>query len=215
MPIDWTMWGSQPASVPEVELGDLDIDPQESPISPGHVQFPGPVHRAQSGVNPLEEGPTDGEPEEYFFRRPVPDADADADADAGTDPVAAALLAAHRRPRARLAEGRVARRAGASAMMDVSDGLSIDLDRLARASGVGVRLSEVPVADGATLAEALGGGEDYELIVVTGNPEGLRAAFAGAGLRAPVRIGECTADRRERTLVGAPLARQGWEHPVG
>src|SRR5579872_1444102 len=43
------------------------------------------------------------------------------------------LEAAHRRPRARLAEGEAARRAGASAMIDVSDGLLLDLGRLADA----------------------------------------------------------------------------------
>ena len=50
-------------------------------------------------------------------------------------------------------------------MIDVSDGLGIDLDRLATASGVGVVLDTVPVAEGATREEALGGGEDYELCV--------------------------------------------------
>ena len=67
---------------------------------------------------------------------------------------------------ARLAEGEVARRAGARAMIDVSDGLALDLHRLADASGVGFELDAVPVAEGATLDEALGGGEDYELVVV-------------------------------------------------
>ena len=51
----------------------------------------------------------------------------------------------------RLREGAVARGAGAHAMIDVSDGLALDLHRLADASGVGFRLDDVPVADGATL----------------------------------------------------------------
>jgi thiamine-monophosphate kinase len=128
---------------------------------------------------------------------------------------AAALVDAHLRPRARLAEGQAARSAGASAMIDVSDGLSIDLHRLADASGVGFRLVDVPVANGATRKDGLGGGEDYELVVATADPDGLAAAFASSGLRSPVTIGRCTTDPRERLLDGEPLPRLGWQHPVG
>jgi thiamine-monophosphate kinase len=76
-----------------------------------------------------------------------------------------ALVRRHLRPAARVGEGGVLAR-HVSAMMDVSDGLAIDLSRLARASGVGARLAidDVPVADGATIDDALGGGEDYELL---------------------------------------------------
>ena len=51
-------------------------------------------------------------------------------------------------------------------MMDVSDGLVLDLQRIARASGVGVELdtAAVPLRDGATVADAFSDGEDYELI---------------------------------------------------
>jgi len=127
----------------------------------------------------------------------------------------AALVAAHRRPRARLAEGETARRAGASAMIDVSDGLAIDAGRLAGASGVGLALDAVPVAAGATDAEALGGGEDYELVVATGDPDGLLVAFAAAGLRAPLAIGWCSDDPAERCLAGRPLGSAGFQHDVG
>lgn len=127
----------------------------------------------------------------------------------------AGLAEAHRRPLARLAEGRAARDAGATAMIDVSDGLAIDLHRMADASGVGFRLDAVPVAPGATREEALGGGEDYELVVATPDPAALAGAFAAAGLRAPVVIGACTADPAERRLGDEPLARLGWEHPLG
>lgn len=136
---------------------------------------------------------------------------------AGDDQEAAiaALVAAHRRPLARLVEGRMARSAGATAMMDLSDGLGIDLHRMAEASGVGVRVEEVPVAPGATFHEALAGGEDYELLLATVDPEGLTAAFAAAGLRPPAVIGRCTASPRERVLAGGPLPREGWTHAVG
>lgn len=129
----------------------------------------------------------------------------------GTD----ALVAAHRRPLARLPEGAVAREAGASAAMDVSDGLALDLHRLAEASRVGVRLDQVPAAPGATEAEALSGGEDYELVVATSDAGRLIAAFDSAGLPAPIDIGCCTGDPAERSLAGRELPRAGWEHRLG
>lgn len=52
------------------------------------------------------------------------------------------------------------------AMMDLSDGLAADLPRLARTSGTGYRIepSSVPRTEGCTIAQALGDGEDYELL---------------------------------------------------
>jgi thiamine-monophosphate kinase len=123
-----------------------------------------------------------------------------------------ALTRAHRRPVARLGEGETARGAGATAMIDISDGLLADLGHIADASGVGYRLDEVPVAPGATLEEALGGGEDYELVVATADPEHLAAAFAASGLRAPILIGSCIADRSQRTVAGEPAPSLGWQH---
>ncbi len=102
-------------------------------------------------------------------------------------------------------------------MMDVSDGLALDLHRLADASEVGFVLDSVPVADGATLEEALGGGEDYELVVVIGPDRVDTAAgsWAGAGLRPLQRIGVVTADPTHRTLGGRELAQLGWQHRLG
>jgi thiamine-monophosphate kinase len=119
---------------------------------------------------------------------------------------------AHRRPQARLVEGGAARAAGATAMIDVSDGLAADLGHVVTASGVGLRLHDVPVVDGATLEEAVAGGEDYELVFTAPDPSRIVAAFARAGLRVPLVIGECTADPGERTLGGEPLPAGGWEH---
>lgn len=128
-----------------------------------------------------------------------------------------ALIEAHRRPQARLSEGAVARRAGVSAMLDVSDGLAIDLHRLVAASGVGADLegSEIPVAPGATPEEAMGGGEDYVLLMAAADGEGLCRAFARAGLAVPVRIGVCTEEAGRCRLDGRPLERIGWEHRFG
>ena len=53
-----------------------------------------------------------------------------------------------------------------SAGMDLSDGLSLDLRRLCIESNVGadLRTALIPIAPGATLEQALHGGEDYELL---------------------------------------------------
>jgi thiamine-monophosphate kinase len=59
-----------------------------------------------------------------------------------------------------LAEGHFA-----SAMMDISDGLAADLPRLARASGCGYEVGTLPRTPGCTLAQAVGDGEDYELLI--------------------------------------------------
>jgi thiamine-monophosphate kinase len=129
----------------------------------------------------------------------------------------AGLGEAYRRPVARLREGDAARRLGATAMIDVSDGLALDLHRLADASGVGFELGDVPVADGATVDEALGGGEDYELLfaVPAADQEALAAGFEAEGLRTPVRIGVAVPEATERRFKGDALARLGWQHTLG
>jgi thiamine-monophosphate kinase len=123
------------------------------------------------------------------------------------------LRRAHARPTPKLAEGLAARRAGATAMIDVSDGLAADLGHLADASAVGFRLDQVPVAAGATEAEALGGGEDYALVFCAPDDEAVMATFDG--LAPPVRIGVCTADPAERALRGETLVATGWQHQWG
>ena len=120
--------------------------------------------------------------------------------------------AAHRRPRPRLAEGRAARILGATAMIDVSDGFVADLGHILDASGVGCLLDQLPVARGATREDALGGGEDYELVFTASPDRGVAGAFEAAGLAAPIRLGTCCADPAERTLEGAPLIATGWQH---
>jgi thiamine-monophosphate kinase len=122
------------------------------------------------------------------------------------------LVVAHRRPWPRIDEGIAARNAGAHAMMDLSDGLGIDLHRLADASRVGFELTHVPVAEGATLEEATSGGEDYELLIVTNDSARLRMIFIDRGLRAPVTIGTINRDVNVRLCNGEVFERRGWQH---
>jgi thiamine-monophosphate kinase len=123
-------------------------------------------------------------------------------------------VARHRRPWARLEEGLLARSAGVHAMIDVSDGLALDLHRMADASHVGFALETVPVAPGATRDEALGGGEDYELLmaVAPSDAADLLARFEAAGLAPPLLMGEVAGTTSHRVLEGRPLGRLGWQH---
>ena len=52
----------------------------------------------------------------------------------------------------------------ATACMDISDGLALDLHRLCIASGVAAEFDHVPLLKGATIDQALHDGEDYELL---------------------------------------------------
>jgi thiamine-monophosphate kinase len=116
------------------------------------------------------------------------------------------------RPPVRVAEGTAARVGGATAMLDVSDGLAIDLRRLADASGVGVAVDAVPVAEGASWDDAVGAGDDYELLFSAPDPDRVLAAFAAAGLERPIDLGMCTTDPTERRLGDGLLPEEGWQH---
>jgi len=89
--------------------------------------------------------------------------------------------------------GPVAARAGATAMLDVSDGLAIDARRIAAASGVALDLDTTAVAgvagEGVDPRVALSGGEDHALLATFpaegALPEGfvpIGRVAAGAGL---------------------------------
>ena len=125
-----------------------------------------------------------------------------------------ALVRAHSRPRPSLAEGEVARESGATAMIDVSDGLVADLSHIAELSGVGFELQDVPVAAGATLPEALGGGDDYVLAFsMPDHSDGdVVDVFRAAGLPPPYCVGTFVADPAQRLLEGREVDVTGWDH---
>ena len=117
----------------------------------------------------------------------------------------------HKRPQPRLALGRFLRsRVGATAAMDLSDGLSLDLYRLCTASGLSAEISAPPVFRGATLEQALHGGEDYELLFTAPPRVPVPAAFQGLAL---TRIG--TMRKGAPGVVemdGRPLPPLGYDH---
>jgi len=128
------------------------------------------------------------------------------------------LLAPHLYPQPRIAQGLWLMRHGASAALDLSDGLSTDLAHLCEESGVSaeVEANALPIAPGATLVQALHGGEDYELLFTA--PAGTRIPRKIGGV--PVtRIGCIVKRHLRQTMItlrtpeGAqPLVARGWEH---
>jgi thiamine-monophosphate kinase len=94
--------------------------------------------------------------------------------------------------------------------MDLSDGLSLDLRRLCLASKLGAEISPPPVFPGATLEQALHGGEDYELLFTAAPAARVPPRFEALPL---TRIGEMRQARPGSvTLSGAPLPPLGWDH---
>jgi thiamine-monophosphate kinase len=117
----------------------------------------------------------------------------------------------HLRPEPRLALGRFLRtRIHGTAAMDLSDGLSLDLRRLALASGLSAEIHVPPVFPGATLDQALDGGEDYELLFTAPPRARVPREFQGLPL---TRIGTMRKGRAGLVLLdGAPLPPRGYDH---
>jgi thiamine-monophosphate kinase len=140
------------------------------------------------------------------------------------------LLKPHLYPAIRIELGGwLARRRVASAMMDISDGLSTDLARLCQASGVGARLAAeripcVRIPAAATrllrgrpldpLRMALHGGEDYQLLF-TVPPGKVKRLARAPGFAQLASIGEVERGRRitivDRKGHGQELEPQGWD----
>ena len=110
------------------------------------------------------------------------------------------LLAAFRDPEPRVAFGAwLGRERLATAMIDVSDGLGVDAGRLARASGVRLRLERERLPISPALAAfaaaasvdpielAVGGGDDYELLFTVREADAPRLGERADALGVPIR----------------------------
>jgi thiamine-monophosphate kinase len=141
------------------------------------------------------------------------------------DPAAAEALRAFRTPEPRLAEGRwLGASRNVHAMMDVSDGLSTDLARMARASNAGALIEEVPVAAAARAVAAhsgadaerwaLDGGEDFELLIAVAARafSHLAARYRVRFGRPLLRVGVATAGAGLRRSDGTAVEGAGWDH---
>lgn len=145
----------------------------------------------------------------------------DADSRDGVVPEGCAEpLAVYRAPRPPLEAGPVAARAGAHAMLDVSDGLLIDGGRIAKASNVVVEIdSSLLEADCAALsgAAAVCGHDAWEWVLAGGEDHSLLATFPStAALPGEFRpIGTVSASGpgvRPGLLVDGEARTGGWDH---
>ena len=153
------------------------------------VAVSGVLGRAAAGLRLLfERGTVDGHP--------------DAAAAAALRVAEPALVSAQLAPAPPISDGVLASLAGATAMLDLSDGLALDARRLARASGVTLDLSASAVGD----RESLDGGEDHSLLATFPAGTALPGGFRAIGTVVP-------SDEGHGVLVdGRPYGeRGGWD----
>lgn len=137
------------------------------------------------------------------------------------------LVQAHRRPTVPYAAGLRLVDAGATALIDVSDGLVADLGHVAEASGVGIELAaaDLPLpgalVDAALevgvdpLAWVATGGEDHAFAATMDDAAALRAVALLADLAEPVplvQVGRVVAGAGVRFVDRAPFAAGGHDH---
>ena len=143
-----------------------------------------------------------------------------ADPGSSEEHLLAVLAMAQCRPRPpRMGAGPEAAKAGATAMLDVSDGLVRDAGRIARASGVGIDLDAGYLA---SLAERLApaaarlGAEALDWVLGGGEDHGLLAAFPPEAVLPEgfVRVG--VVNDGEGVLFGGGIPPvTGWDHFAG
>jgi thiamine-monophosphate kinase len=122
-------------------------------------------------------------------------------------------------PQPRIALGRaLVRRRLATAAIDISDGLSVDLQHLCEESGLRAEVDAtlLPLGSGATLEDALHGGDDYELLFTADAGARVPRRIAGVLVRRIGRMvrGKSDAPRMmlERDGRRSELKPEGWQH---
>ena len=128
-----------------------------------------------------------------------------------------AVVVAHRVPEPPYGQGIAAAQAGASAMIDVSDGLLADLGHIARTSGVAINIdtATLDVAEPqSVVAAAVGGGNPQTFILTGGDDHALAATFAPDDVPDGwTVIGTVLDGEPAVTVDGAPWeGEQGWSH---
>jgi thiamine-monophosphate kinase len=128
------------------------------------------------------------------------------------------IIEAQLAPRPPIADGVAAAKAGATSMLDLSDGLALDARRVARASGVVIDLDAAAVCiaagvDAIFLPVVLTGGEDHSLLatfpadLVADGGSGLQGGFRVIG-----RVVEAADSAPELRVGGRAFAeRGGWD----
>ena len=114
-------------------------------------------------------------------------------------------VAAQLTPVPPIASGSLAAAAGATAMLDVSDGLAIDAGRIARASGVSIDFDSGCLGD--RIEVALGGGEDHGLLATFPPDADLPHGFRRLGTVVAASASKAGAI----TVDGAPHDQGGWD----
>ena len=181
--------------------------------TPGHlVAVTGPLGSSAGGLVLLQEKcEVDVEPSLNEPARP-------------TDIHVEVLLQAHRRPQPHLAQGRILSDEGVTCAMDVSDGMTADLAKLCRASGVAAQISarRLPITPALShhfpetnLQKALSGGEDYVLLF-TAPPDTMNRVIdriPGAAVIGRVTDGEpgrvTVLDENGKNVTPS---QSGWDH---
>ena len=106
----------------------------------------------------------------------------------------------------------------ATAVIDISDGLSVDLQHLCEESGVRAEVDAelLPISSGASLEDALHGGDDYELLFTADSGVRMPRSIGGVPVHRIGRMLRRQAGRSQMALVEdgrrRELKPEGWQH---